>query len=138
MASMHQGRIVFVSMLLLVQLGGCAQSPERLAPMSLDCAQLLSVPDDAPAYLRAPRQVVELYAAVGGKYRWKDRKFSPAELQNALVNDSAQARITEVHLLSGGQPISIGHLLEVGGIAKAVCAKAMFERDGELQPINYR
>jgi hypothetical protein len=135
---MHQGRAITLCLAILALLGGCAQTPERPPPMRLDCAQLQSVPDDVPAYLRPPTQVVELYAADGGTYRWNKKRYGSTELQNALVAESGNTRITEVHLLSGGQSISIGHLFKVAGIAKALCVPAMVERGGELQKINYR
>ena len=135
---MQQGLRIASCICFLALLNGCAQNPERPPPMSLDCAQLRNVPDDVPDYLRPPTQVVEVLAAADGKFRWKKKTVVSDELQNALVNESSKARITEIDLLSGGQSISIGHLLLIAGVAKAVCARAMVERNGELQPLNFR
>jgi len=113
----------------------CSTSPTREPLPSLDCAQVPEPDPETPEFLRAPTQVAQITTARGGLYRWKNRTLAADELRDVLLGERASLRVTEVHLLAGGEPQSIAHLVEVGNIAAALCARAFFERNGQLQEL---
>lgn len=132
---MHRTRVVLAALLAGLVTVACSNSPTREPLPPLDCARIPEPAPEMPEFLRAPSQVAQVTTARGGRYRWKNRVLSADELRDALLRESVSSRITEIHLLSGGEFQSIAHLLEIGNIAVALCARAFFERNGKLQEI---
>ncbi|PIV32112.1 MAG: hypothetical protein COS34_14860 [Lysobacterales bacterium CG02_land_8_20_14_3_00_62_12] len=99
------------------------------------CAQTAVQFGPAPEPERTVAQVIELHLAEPGKYRWASRTLSAAELQSALENEAGLTPIAEIHLLNGEQEPSPGNLLELGYLAKALGAKAKYQRKGQWQTV---
>ena len=79
--------------------------------------------------------VLELTVGQNGTYAWRGRFWQIDELTSTLKSPLAP-HVTEVHLLNGPNPSSLQNLIEVGQLANALGAKALFERNGELRSIN--
>lgn len=92
--------------------------------------------EGTPLLAIAP-EIVEVAVAPRGFYRWHGKVWSAAQLQAALEKDLSFRPVSEIRILDTGGPITIGNILEVGAIAKAVGAKATYSDDGESKSINF-
>ena len=100
------------------------------------CTQATRRPP-VPQIKNASAQIVEIAIGNNGKYVWGSRTLSREQLGKALTNESKRVPIVEIHLMSGSIESSIGNLLEVALMAKALDAKAMYEHDGKLSSIHF-
>lgn len=129
------GKEAIVAFLAVLLFASCSQLP-RTKPASLDCSVAPEAATEIPEFLRPPTQVAEISVAAFGKYHWKSKTLSLSDLKDALLRENAVARITAVHLMYGGRSSSIANLLEVATIARTLCVRGMFERNGQLHEIN--
>jgi len=81
-------------------------------------------------------QIIELAVGENGTYLWQGRSWQAAELQDALQSENSRVRVSEIRLLSGSHPSTIQSLIEIGQVAKALGAKALYERKGEWKSIS--
>lgn len=93
-----------------------------------------------PAALAAEENspIVQITAEESGRFQWRGKSMSAAELKAALLAEKKLRSITEVRLLEGEAYPDMKQLM---GFADAVQAlglkKAFFEREGEFKTIDW-
>jgi hypothetical protein len=96
----------------------------------------IELPEDgSPAQVHDAR-VVEIWPVGGGAFDWRGRTWTIPELQTQLLQDAAEGPISELRLRDSPVPISLGDLLQLGNVAKAVGARAYYEDDGKFHSIS--
>lgn len=106
--------------------------------ISIGCSHA-STTDAAPVSAAGQQnqpQIIELAVGENDTYLWRGRSWQTAELQGALQSENSRVRVSEIRLLSGSHPSTMQNVIEIGQVAKAVGAKAFYERKGEWKSIS--
>ncbi|MBP6691891.1 MAG: energy transducer TonB [Xanthomonadales bacterium] len=91
--------------------------------------------DGTTAEAREPR-IVEVRPAGGGAFDWRGRSWTASELQTQLEQDASAGPTSELRLLESPVPASVGDILALGMVAKAIGARAYYQDGTEFRAIS--